>query len=294
MVVFAEHRAWPQSAVGSDARAFAHHRLLDVAHRQDLGAGFDLRILDHAVGTDAHPVAEHHLAFEDAVHIDEAVATDAQLAAHIEACGISQTDTGIEQGLCDLSLIDALEFGELRLAVDAEGLVHRCGLRTDHRHALGDRHRDDIGEVILFLCVVIGQRGKPAFERGGGRHQNAGIDLPDAPDGVVGILVFDDAQNRTAIGELAGLRGRVAAIAAAGQSANDTTVAARVGQIDGEQGELVLTCSLNQPRECGRCGQWHIAIKHHGWNRLIEQRDRLHHRVSGTKLRRLLRPGDIG
>jgi hypothetical protein len=74
--------------------------------------------------------------------------------------------------------VDALEFGELGLVVDAEGFLEGVGLGGDHLDALGHRHRDDVGEVVLALGVVVFKVGEPvaqALDRGG---EDAGVHFP--------------------------------------------------------------------------------------------------------------------
>ena len=48
------------------------------------------------------------------------------------------------------------------------------------RHAVGHRHRDDVGQVELALRVVVAQRARPsACRQRGRRGQDAGVDLAD-------------------------------------------------------------------------------------------------------------------
>jgi len=51
-------------------------------------------------------------------------------------------------------------------------------------HAVGHRPRDDVGQVILALGVVVFQRGNPLFEMPGGHRENAGVDFGNRALGV--------------------------------------------------------------------------------------------------------------
>jgi hypothetical protein len=68
----------------------------------------------HAVGADAHAVAELDLAFEHAVDVDLDVAPDRERAAHVDARRVDQGDALFHQAAGDVALVDALEFGELQ------------------------------------------------------------------------------------------------------------------------------------------------------------------------------------
>ena len=87
-----------------------------------------------------------------------------QLTAHIEASRVGQAHALLHQLLGGAALRNALQFGQLHLAVNAEHfpLVFRVG--GADRQSLRDGHADDVGQVVLFLRIVVGQTGKPLTE----------------------------------------------------------------------------------------------------------------------------------
>ena len=146
----------------------------------------------------------------------------------------------------------------MRLAVDAGGLPVdvRAG-RPDRDPGL-HRRGNHIGEVILFLRVVILERGQPGLEPRRGQHHDAGVDLANFQLLVGGVLVLDDARHLAA-------------------APDDAAVAIGVIKLHGEQPDA-LAGRPDQPLQGHRPDQRHIAIEHQRRRRVIEQRHRLHHR----------------
>ena len=91
--------------------------------------------------------------------------------------------------------MNALQFGELVAAVDPEGLGERVRLRARHRHAVGHRERDDVGEVVLALRVVVRELREPGLELRRGHDHDAGVRLADRLLGGARVFLFDDADN---------------------------------------------------------------------------------------------------
>jgi hypothetical protein len=60
----------------------------------DHRAGRDAGVADHAVRADAHAVAQHDLALEDAADVDLHVLAALQRAAHIESRRVGQAHAG--------------------------------------------------------------------------------------------------------------------------------------------------------------------------------------------------------
>ena len=57
-----------------------------------------------------------------------------------------------------------------------------------HSHLIGNRHRDDIREIVLALSIFIFQCRQPLIESVGRQHHNAGVDLIDLS--LFGISIF--------------------------------------------------------------------------------------------------------
>jgi hypothetical protein len=116
----------------------------------------------------------------------------------------------------------AFQFGQLHLAVDAQHFPFALRLRGTHRQALGDRQRDDVGQVVLALGVVVLQLAQPVGQAGRRDGHDAGIDLADRLLLGRRVLLLDDADH------------------VAGRIAHDAAVAGRLVQIDGEHRQAVL------------------------------------------------------
>ena len=60
-------------------------------------------------------------------------------------------------------------------------------------------HRNDIGDVVFTLHVVVGQFGQPALQVCAVGNQDAGVDFLDLTLLVSGILMFNNACDFTVI-----------------------------------------------------------------------------------------------
>ena len=286
--VFAQRcaRAQPRERADERTRAHAHAQGLavDVGERVDHRAGGDHRVAHQAVRPDANPVAELHMAFEDAVDVDLHVGAAAQFATHVQAPRVGQANPGVHQRGGLGALEAALEVGELHGAVHTQhfGVARRCG--GGDGHALGDRHRDDVGQVVLALGVVAGQRGEPAFEVRGGRGHHAGVDLVDVALHRRRILVLDDAVNPAAL--VRRTAGRVAT--------HDPAVAGRVVEGDRQQREPGARARGDQRPRRGGLDQRHVAVEDQRRAAVVQQRCGLQRGVAGAQLRRLAHEAKVG
>jgi hypothetical protein len=145
-------------AIRSDDRVF------DVAEGGETRAGTDAGVLEHAARADLDRFFENDLPFENAIHVDEHIAPAAQFATHVDARRVGQAHALLHQALGGLPLRDAFEFGQLHLAVHAEHFPFALGCVVPDRHAVGDRHADDVGQVVLLLRVVVRQAAEPFGE----------------------------------------------------------------------------------------------------------------------------------
>ena len=263
----ANARIRPEPAIGAD------DRVLEMAEGLDARPGGNAHVFQHALGPDGDAIAQRDIALEHAVDVYGHIAAEGEPAAHVNARGVGQRDTLLHQHVGHFELVDALELRQLRLAVDAGGLPVdvRAG-RPDRDPGL-HRRGNHIGEVILFLRVVVLERGQPGLEPRRGQHHDASVDLANFQLLVGGVLVLDDARHLAA-------------------APDDAAVAIGVIKLHGEQPDA-LAGRPDQPLQGHRPDQRHIAIEHQRRRRVIEQRHRLHHRVAGAKLRLLPDPGHI-
>ena len=271
----AQPGAGAQPRIGADAGVGAHHGAVQVRERQHLGAGAQARIAQHAVRAHPHAVGQVHVAFEHAAHVDDDVAPGAQRAAHVQPLGVHHLHAGQHERARGVTLVLALEPGELHLVVDAVGLPGGAGLLGHHRHAIGHGQRHDVGQVVLALGVVVGQATQPAAQQRRGRHQDAGVDLADAALGGVGVLFLDDAGDAAVV-------------------AHDAPVAGGVVGLHGEDGEPFGPGGGHQARERVGRGKGHVAIQDQGGRRIVQVRQRLHDGVAGAARGRLQRPVQVG
>ena len=164
-----------------------------MAEWQDLRTLADAGTFDHAVGTHAHVVGQTHFTLEDATHVDLHIFSAIHLAANIDACRIGQRYAVRQQASRFHNLPGALQHGQLQLAVHAVYFPLVCRLNGMHLHTLLYSHADDIGKVVLTLCIVVLQFRQPPtqFLRRG--KQDAGVHLGNLSLLVRGIFFLDNA-----------------------------------------------------------------------------------------------------
>mgnify|MGYP002064465049 CR=1 FL=1 len=74
---------------------------------------------------------------------------------------VGETDTLLHQFADESRLQRALGLGQLFLVVDSHDLRPVVCLDTPHRDALRNRHRNDVGQVVLALRIVVAQVVEP-------------------------------------------------------------------------------------------------------------------------------------
>ena len=165
-----------------------------------------------------------------------------------------------------------LEFGQLHRAVDA-GHLHRIGDAVrQHGHAVGNRELDDVGQVVLFLGVVVLQPRQPGLEQARRHRHDAAVDLADRQLTGAGILLLDDGPHR-----------RVVATAVA----HDAAISHGVVQLQSQQCQFVAAAQVDQLAQGFDLRQRHVAAEHHHDAVIGQHRHRLLHRVAGAELRLL-------
>src|SRR6266480_7265979 len=197
----ARARARPDARVGADAAVRADVGVLEVAEGLDARARTDRHVLQHAIRADRDAVAELHLAFEHAVDVDRNVASAGEASAHVAARRIGERHPLLQERGGEFALVNALQFGELGAGVHAERLPGRACLDRGHGYALLRCERDDIGEVILLLCVVVLQLREPGLEFLGRCHDDSGVDLAQGALPRVGVLFLDDSHHLLSISQ---------------------------------------------------------------------------------------------
>ena len=151
-------------------------------------------------------------------------------------------------------------------------------MRGDHRNAVGDRRLDDVGQVVLALGVVAASGREPALQVAGRRGHHAGVDLADR---AIGRAWRPCARRSVDARRPRARRGRIAA--------HDSTVAARVGQLDASAARAAWRRRRPPARAQSRSRS--AARRRSGSASCRRRRAaaRLLHRMAGAELRVLAR-----
>ena len=230
MDLVAEHGARAQSRIRADAAVAADGRAFEMRERRDRGVRH-VDVLQHAVRPDAHAVAQRDAALEHATDVDTHVATADEIAAKLEPRRVRDPGSALQQRVGASREDDPLGLDQLGAIVHATHLSRVGRERRFDGHAVGDRHRNRIGQVVLLLRVVRAERRDPARERAGRRGHHAGVDLVKRALVRRGVAVLDDGPD------------------AAGAVAHDATQPTRIGGLRGEKPQSAL------PRRCDDRGE---------------------------------------
>ena len=122
----------------------------------------------------------------------------------------------------------ALQCRQLHFGIDAFHFPDLSRMRSADGQALSHRQRDNIGEIILTLGIVIIESAQRTFQERGWHDHDAGIDFLNGALGGAGIFLFDYAQNLP-VGV-----------------AHNAAIASRVGQRHRQNTQLILTGGLYQ------------------------------------------------
>ena len=221
----------------------ANHRAVDHAVGENLRVVTDLAVADHAVRSDAHAIAELHLAFEHDVHVDERRRPVSNAASNIEARGVDDSHARQHQLASQLTPQSRLELGELGLIVDAQHLDYiRGDERIDGNLLLGG-HSNDVREVILSLGVVVAQSLQPLFQEPGRCGQHACIAFADLELFLRGVLLLDDLLH------------------AAMLAPDDAAVSRRVVELHCQKPGLLRPGKRQQLRQSPAGDERHVAIE---------------------------------
>src|SRR4051812_16275392 len=164
-----------------------------MAEGQNFGPGAERDVAQHAVRADAHAIAELDTAFEQAIHIDDNVASAFERAAYIDASRIGEAHALVHQALCFATLERTLKRRQLGLGIHAGDFIDIVDLDRDDTNALFHRERDDIGQVVLLLSVAVADFPEPSLETLAAQRHEARIDFADSSLLGLRVFFFDDA-----------------------------------------------------------------------------------------------------
>ena len=176
----------PNTAIFSDFGVF------DQAEWSDQRSCCNLYILQDTVSAHSHIITQLHETFENTVDVYRHVAAAGKLAANVDTGWIGQGHALFQQSAGGFILINTLKRCQLRFAVDAQYFPDMIRLGSFHLDPIRDRHRHDVGEVILLLCIPVFQPGQPVVQMLIGNRHDAGINFANLPLGFAGILLFDN------------------------------------------------------------------------------------------------------
>src|SRR5882762_3075411 len=262
---YARARSRADASVGADAAVRADVGVLQVTESFDARAGAYRHALQHAIRADRHAVTQLHFVFKHAIHVDRHIAAAGKTPAHVAARWIGERHPLLQERSGKSALVDALQLGELAAAVHSERLPHRVCMDCRHRYALLRCERDDIGEVILLLRVIVLQLREPGLELLRRCHDDAGVDLAEGALPCVGVFFLDYSHHLFSISQ-------------------DAPVSSGIVERRGQKAQP-RPCRLDKMLQGLGANQRDIAIEHEGRPALVEMRGGLHHRVTGAKLR---------
>ena len=105
------------------------------------------------------------------------------------------------------------------------------------------RQRNNVGDVVFALSIIVGQLRQPAFHICAVSDQNAGVDLLNLTLLVGGIFVLNNAGNFAVF-------------------AGNTTITGGIIQFHCQQANAALRFSITQALECFDRDQRHVAVEH--------------------------------
>src|SRR5712691_5162597 len=141
--------------IGADAAVRADVGVLQVAEGLDARARADRHVFQDAIRADRRAVTELYFALKHAIYVDRHIAAAGKASAHVAARRIGERHPLLHERSGKLALVDALQLGKLAAGVRAERLPRRVRLDCGHGYALVRCERDNIGEVILLLCIIV-------------------------------------------------------------------------------------------------------------------------------------------
>ncbi len=136
------------------------------------------------------------------------------------------------------------------------------------------RHRDDVGDVVFALRIVVVQLRQPAFHVCAIGDQNTGINFLDFTLRIGRIFVLNNARH------LAVFTG-------------DTAITGRIVQLNGQQTNAALRLRGTQASQRLHGDQRHVTVKHQDIFVVGEERGRLLHGVTGAQLFCLQHPVEL-
>src|SRR5688572_6417886 len=164
MRAFSQFSAGAQTGERPDRTTAFQHRIFEHAVRTDFTVIANHAIFQHAARTDFDAVTQFHVTFDNDIGVDQYIDAVRQFTAQIKPRWVHQHHAFEQQTLCLFTLIYALKTGKL------QAVIHTIHFAVSRRMNGGDqmsfrmRHRNNIGDVVFTLRIVVIQLPEPAFE----------------------------------------------------------------------------------------------------------------------------------
>ena len=226
-------------------------------------------IAHHAVRADRRRRRQRHVALEHAADVDRDVASAREAAAHVDARRVGQRDALLQQprrrgcaGGCARARASCALLLTPRVSHTASGCAD-----TD-RHAVGDGARDDVGQVILALRIVVATASPASC-------CSRAVGATMMP-----VLISRDRALGSAIASFCSTMrdDRAARRARCGRSRSDRP--ARPVSIDKLSPPAVSNSRCSDSARVSGTSPYRTSVRHV----VAQLRQRLHHRVAGAEL----------
>ena len=238
-----QHTARAQTSERTGITVLAHHGTVEMAIGLDHNTFAQGAVLDYAIRADDHVVLNNHATFKNHVDIDQHITTHGDFTAHIETRRVTQGHTQGHQATGFAQLVMTFQLTELFTIVGALHFHRVKGMLGGHDQTIADRHGDYVGQVVLALCVVVRQTAHPVSQATGRQGEDPGVAFGNCTFGFGCVLVLN---NRTHL---------------AIRITHDTTITSRVGQVDGQQAQLLGANLLEQTLQGLDLDQRYIAVQ---------------------------------
>ena len=199
-----------------------HHAI-----RADFTVITDNAVFNDATRANLHAMAQRDVTFDDNVSINFNISPVNERTAQVKTRRIAQHHARQQQFFCLLGLVNAFQTGKLQTVVDAFDFTQTIGMNGRDFTTFLISQRNDIGDIVFTLRIVIGQFRQPALHVRAVCNQDPGIDFLDLTLFLAGIFMLNDA-------------GHFAVLT------RDATIAARIVQLNREQANSPLGFGIAQ------------------------------------------------
>ncbi len=124
----------------------------------NLNALAQLTVTNHVIGADLNVIFKDDITLEYTTHIDTDIAPYSECASDINTRRVRQSDSLYHQAVSLLTLEFPLKSCQLATIVYTFDLRSGLRLQSIHDHPIGNRHSNDVRQVVLALSIIRRQR----------------------------------------------------------------------------------------------------------------------------------------